>query len=155
MPLGRCRDYGDARYAGVEIDTLDLARDLTVRTSHGALWLRRLCCLALPTPRLTTRGRPCARASQAALDGGFDFVIAPLSLPRDDNPAAQASHVPRPPVVSADFVLASSTWTSQVVGHVSRWIDPDAEDHALRARSEQTLRTELGWAAHMSFQVRP
>jgi hypothetical protein len=33
MPLGKCRDYGDARYAGVEIDTADLERDLGVRHS--------------------------------------------------------------------------------------------------------------------------
>lgn len=62
--------------------------------------------------------------------------------------------MPRPPVVTADFVLSSSAWSSQVVGHVSSWIQPDAEDAELRAKSEQALRTELSWAAHMSFQAR-
>ena len=35
MPLGRRTDYGDARYAGVEVDvTDDVERDLNVRLSQ-------------------------------------------------------------------------------------------------------------------------
>ena len=35
MPLGRRTDYGDARYAGVEVDaTDDVERDLNVRPSR-------------------------------------------------------------------------------------------------------------------------
>ena len=142
MPLGRCRDYGDARYAGVEIDTADLERDLGVRHPF-----------AINAHTLTDS---LAQRTQAALDGGFDFVVAPLSLPPDKAgpwPTGSGS-VPRPPVVTADFVLSSSAWASQVVGHVSTWIQPDADDPELRARSDQALRTELSWAAHMSFQAR-
>jgi|APGre2960657444_1045066.scaffolds.fasta_scaffold00012_2 protein arginine N-methyltransferase 5 len=116
MPLGRVRDYGDARYAGCECETEDVE-----------------CAL------------------REALDGGFDFILAPLSLPRD---AHTPPSVPRPPIPRADFLLSSSAWSSQVVGRVSAWIQPDSDDALLRTHSEQALRAELAWAAHLSLQAR-
>ena len=43
MPLGRRTDYGDARYAGIEVDvTDDVERDLNVRRSRRVQLPRRL-----------------------------------------------------------------------------------------------------------------
>ena len=43
MPLGRRTDYGDARYAGVEVDvTEDVERDLNVRRPRRVQLPRRL-----------------------------------------------------------------------------------------------------------------
>ncbi len=97
------------------------------------------------------RCRPSQRRSQAARQGGFDFVLAPLALPRDASlPAAQL----RPPLPRSEFLLSSTSWSNQVVGRVSSWIAPDAPDATLRADSEAALRSELAWAAHLSLQAR-
>jgi hypothetical protein len=43
MPLGRRTDYGDARYAGAEVDvTDDVERDLNVRRPRRVQLARRL-----------------------------------------------------------------------------------------------------------------
>jgi hypothetical protein len=40
-----------------------------------------------------------------------------------------------------------------VVGKVSPWLDPDADNPALRRDSEAALAQELAWAAHLSLQA--
>ena len=88
---------------------------------------------------------------QAAQAGGFDFLIAPLALPRDTSvPAAQL----RPPLPRSDFLLRSTQWSNQVVGRLSTWLAPDSADARLRNDSEAALRAELSWAAHLSLQAR-
>lgn len=41
----------------------------------------------------------------------------------------------------------------QIVGKVSTWIQPDAEDDNLRRDSQAALRQELEWATHLSLQA--
>ncbi len=91
-----------------------------------------------------------ARA-QAARSGGFDFLVAPLALPRD---ASLPASLLRPPTPRSEFLLCSTSWSNQVVGRVSAWINPDAADAQLRTDSEAALRAELSWAAHLSLQAR-
>ena len=141
MPLGRRNDYGEARFAGVEVDdSADVERDLQARAVRAAAAAARQLTRAQPRS-------PC----QAALAGGFDFLVAPLALPRD---ASVPASVLRPPLPRSEFLLCSTSWSNQLVGRASAWLAPDAPDAQLRADSEAALRAELSWAAHLSLQAR-
>ncbi|KAK9854496.1 hypothetical protein WJX84_003535, partial [Apatococcus fuscideae] len=92
---------------------------------------------------------------QAALQSGFDFITAPLVEPAYRRPTAN-SHIngaQRPEFSLQDLLLISSKCSSQVVGRVSEWLQPDAADAGLRAESQRRLRAELDWAAHLSMQA--
>ncbi|XP_071730514.1 protein arginine N-methyltransferase 1.5-like [Rutidosis leptorrhynchoides] len=89
------------------------------------------------------------------LNGGFDFVVAPLMEPRYRpsliNSATRDSSVL--PFAASDLVLSPSQWSGHVVGKISSWIDLDSEDDVLREDSEITLKQELAWASHLSLQA--
>ncbi|XP_071737341.1 protein arginine N-methyltransferase 1.5-like [Rutidosis leptorrhynchoides] len=89
------------------------------------------------------------------LNGGFDFVVAPLMEPRYrpsliNSDSRQSSVLP---FAASDLVLSPSQWSSHVVGKISSWIDLDSEDDVLREDSEITLKQELAWASHLSLQA--
>jgi len=107
MPLGSCRDFGDARFCGVVVRGPDLEADLLDSSSL------------------------------------FDFVLAPLSCSQATGGAVQ------PPISRAGFLQDSGSWCNQVEGAVSSWIDCDSQDAQLRRASEEALRAELSWAAHL------
>ncbi|XP_076936425.1 protein arginine N-methyltransferase 1.5-like isoform X3 [Bidens hawaiensis] len=89
------------------------------------------------------------------INGGFDFVVAPLMEPgyRSSlvNKANRESSVP--PFTGSDLVLSPAQWSSHVVGKISSWIDLDSEDDVLREDSEIALKQEIAWASHLSLQA--
>lgn len=89
------------------------------------------------------------------INGGFDFVVAPLVDPAY-RPCLENSGEKRPgalPVAGSDLVLGPAQWSSHVVGKISSWIDLDSDDEILRRDSEISLKQELAWASHLSMQA--
>ena len=117
MPLDPRRDdYGDARYCGCEVSLgcVDIEAELKARSLlHGCLLV-----LSAAKHNVTGHGHAlCSRASslplpiaQNALQGGFDFVIAPLEKQKDVAQvlAGPQSDVPQPPVARSEFLLNTS-----------------------------------------------
>ncbi|MDB9924768.1 protein arginine N-methyltransferase [bacterium] len=96
------------------------------------------------------------RSLADTLDGGFDFLVAPLAHPRHRRPAPSARdpNAPQPaPFARSDLLLNSSQWSSQVVGKTSPWIDCDSASPPSRRDGEAALRQELMWAAHLSLHA--
>jgi len=96
------------------------------------------------------------RSLAHTLDGGFDFLVAPLAHPRHRRPAASAldpSAPPPAPFARSDLLLNSTQWSSQVVGKTSPWIDCDSASVPNRRDGEAALRQELMWAAHLSLHA--
>ncbi|KAJ0593993.1 putative methyltransferase [Helianthus annuus] len=89
------------------------------------------------------------------INGGFDFVVAPLMEPGYRasmvNSANRESSVL--PFAGSDLVLSPAQWSSHVVGKISSWIDLDSDDDVLREDSEIALKQELAWASHLSLQA--
>jgi protein arginine N-methyltransferase 5 len=87
MPLGKRSDYGDSRYAGVEVPF----------SADGLTPLR------------------------AAVEGGFDFLLAPLTHPaRRPPPPPPTPGAPITPIFTPDQGLfLSPDYGNQVVGKVS------------------------------------
>ena len=124
MPLGKREDLSDARFAGLE-----LAFNADIEDSVAS-----------------------------AESCGFDFVVAPLVEParRPSVSLRRNSDGSLPPPFSLGQVIHTmytSQISNQIVGHVSRWIDPDASDQELAAQSIIALEQELSWAAHMTVQA--
>ena len=113
MPLGSCRDFGDARFCGVVVRGPDLDLEAALLDSSSL----------------------------------FDFVVAPLSSSQPPGASVQ------PPIARAGFLQDSGGWCNQVEGAVSAWIDCESQDAQLRRASEEALRAELSWAAHLSLQA--
>ncbi|GAB4837642.1 Protein arginine N-methyltransferase 5 [Ancistrocladus abbreviatus] len=89
------------------------------------------------------------------INGGFDFVVAPLMDPAY-RPILRSDDDKRSgflPVASSGLVLSPSDWISRVVGKISSWIDLDAEDDVLQRDSETTLKQEIAWASYLSLQA--
>ena len=96
------------------------------------------------------------RCLRDTLDGGFDFLVAPLAHPRHRRPAPSARDpsAPQPaPFARSDLLLNSTQWSSQVVGKTSPWIDADSASAPSRRDGEAALRQELMWAAHLSLHA--
>ncbi|GAB2222938.1 hypothetical protein Droror1_Dr00017070 [Drosera rotundifolia] len=89
------------------------------------------------------------------INGGFDFVVAPLMDPtyRPSLRTELDKISGALPVAGSDLVLSPSDWSSRVVGKVSSWIDLDAGNEVLRRDSETTLKQEIAWASHLSVQA--
>uniref|UniRef100_A0A7C9EMJ7 Type I protein arginine methyltransferase n=1 Tax=Opuntia streptacantha TaxID=393608 RepID=A0A7C9EMJ7_OPUST len=89
------------------------------------------------------------------INGGFDFVVAPLVDPayRPSQEDCDGSRSGALPVAGSDLVLSPAQWSSRVVGKISSWIDLDSDDEALRRDSEISLKREVAWASHLSLQV--
>mmetsp|Transcript_14028 Transcript_14028/g.22912 ORF Transcript_14028/g.22912 Transcript_14028/m.22912 type:complete len:579 (-) Transcript_14028:1110-2846(-) len=47
--------------------------------------------------------------------------------------------------------MESSTWNNNVVGEISKWINPDIADPFSRRAAENALIEELQWASHLSL----
>ena len=82
---------------------------------------------------------PCSAES------GFDFITIPIVNPRyerefhPDKPASKRQG----PITRSDLLLASSDWSSLVVGRISPTIDVDSKVPHIRANSEARLAEEL------------
>ncbi|XP_059663025.1 protein arginine N-methyltransferase 1.5 isoform X1 [Cornus florida] len=89
------------------------------------------------------------------INGGFDFVVAPLMNP-DYRPSLMDNDRSRSgvlPFAGSDIVLSPSQWSTHVVGKISSWIDLDSEDEIVRNDSEIALKQEIAWASHLSLQA--
>ena len=51
------------------------------------------------------------------------------------------------------MVLNSQTWTRNVVGMISEWIDLDNPSPELRKKSEAIVKQEFQWASHLGLQA--
>jgi protein arginine N-methyltransferase 5 len=112
----------------------------------------------LPPPLLNPLRPPHPRTPQDAAECGFDFIVAPLADParRPALPAPPpADGALRPPFLPAQVIhtTASAQLSNQIVGKISAWIDPDAEDPEVRRASAAALREELAWASHLTVQA--
>ncbi|KAI7752505.1 hypothetical protein M8C21_015856 [Ambrosia artemisiifolia] len=89
------------------------------------------------------------------INGGFDFVVAPLMEPgyRPSLVNSVNKETTVLPFAGSDLVLSPAQWSSHVVGKISSWIDLDSEDDVLREDSEIALKQELAWASHLSLQA--
>ncbi|KAK1289111.1 Protein arginine N-methyltransferase 5 [Acorus calamus] len=89
------------------------------------------------------------------LQGGFDFVVAPLIDPsyRPSLGKADGNGTCVLPFAASDLVISPSQWSSHVVGRISSWIDLDSDNEELRMDSEIALKQEIAWASHLSLQA--
>lgn len=165
MPLSKRTDFGDAKYAGVEVDdraSYDIPGALSAVLDAGFDFV--VAPLALEPTQPRSRFHRGAASSSVTAD-----------------PSSSASFgtggdgAPPPPWAPSDLLLPSSAWSSQVVGKVSTWIncdcdaDPrgerggdDGKDRGnanasavrqLALDSEAALAQELAWAGHLSLQA--
>jgi len=90
---------------------------------------------------------------QNSSESGFDFVTIPIVNPRferefqPDKPASNRSG----PLTRSDLLLASSDWSSLVVGRISPTIDADSPLPNVRTNSEARLAQELKYASHLGL----
>ena len=148
MPLSKRTDFGDAKYAGVEVDDVasyDVPGALSAVLDAGFDFM--LAPLALRPSQCRSRFRSQHGVASAAFGNG--------------------DGAPPPPWAPSDLLLPSSAWSSQVVGKLSTWIDCDAEETgsgdgsesgggdalSLALDSEAALAQELAWAGHLSLQA--
>jgi len=86
-------------------------------------------------------------------EAGFDFILLPIVNPRlerefrGDKVASRRAG----PLTRSDLLLASSDWSSLVVGKVSPTIDVDSCVSSVRANSEERLGQELRYASHLGL----
>ena len=180
MALSKRTDFGDAKYAGVEVDdraSFDVPGALSAVLDAGFDFV--VAPLAL---------QPAQRRSRFRRLRGVASVPGAVSADFGNGDGA-----PPPPWAPSDLLLPSSAWSSQVVGKLSTWIDCDAEDadaaadesaseehsggrgdagrdadavtaataaaspravrRELALDSEAALAQELAWAAHLSLQA--
>ena len=81
----------------------------------------------------------------SSAESGFDFITIPIVNPRYErefHPEKLASKR-QGPVTRSDLLLASSDWSSLVVGRISPTIDVDSKVPHIRANSEARLAEEL------------
>jgi len=154
MPLSKRTDFGDAKYAGVEVDdaaSFDIPGALSAVLDAGFDFM--VAPLALEPARRRSRFR---RLQGVAASSSSSF--------------GNGDGAPPPPWAPSDLLLPSSAWSSQVVGKISTWIDCDADEREnengngndnddgdasrqLALDSEVALAQELAWAGHLSLQA--
>ena len=96
------------------------------------------------------------RCLRDTLDGGFDFLVAPLAHPRHRRPAPSARDpsAPQPaPFARSDLLLELHAVEFAGGGKTSPWIDADSASAPSRRDGEAALRQELMWAAHPSLHA--
>jgi len=83
----------------------------------------------------------------------YDFVVVPIVHPRlerEFHPAKPASSRGGP-LTRSDLLLASSDWSSVVVGRLSPSIDVDSKISHVRKRSVAQLEQELRYCSHLGL----
>eukprot|EP00200_Dunaliella_tertiolecta_P003160 CAMPEP_0202343186 /NCGR_PEP_ID=MMETSP1126-20121109/3419_1 /ASSEMBLY_ACC=CAM_ASM_000457 /TAXON_ID=3047 /ORGANISM="Dunaliella tertiolecta, Strain CCMP1320" /LENGTH=662 /DNA_ID=CAMNT_0048934227 /DNA_START=1282 /DNA_END=3267 /DNA_ORIENTATION=- len=123
MTLGKRSDYGDSKFAGLEVPfpgDVDRAVQDTLLCGFDFI----VTPLVRPGHKLASPSAPSTTHS------------APPPLSFDDV-----------------LYMDSSQWVRQVVGSVSGWIDPDSPEEQEASHSAKALQAELGWAAHLGIQA--
>ena len=86
----------------------------------------------------------------SASSTGFDFVCVPIVHPRYERemilPAGRSS-----PLTRSDLTLASSEWTTVVVGKLSPWLNLDSDVAHIRRNSEKVFFQEFSFALHLGL----
>lgn len=120
MPLGKRSEFGDARYAGVEINFAhDVAEQMKV--GHPNCCCSCYCCHFGWLRRTDAQHDALCHHTQEYLLCGFDFVVAPLVQPHYQQPplpsnaSAEASAVISPNR-RTELMLTSAAFGSQVRG---------------------------------------
>lgn len=80
---------------------------------------------------------------------GFDFVAVPLFHPRQRREADAANGL----LTRSDMVVNSKTWTRNVVGIISEWVDLDNPSADIRKKSEAIVKQDFQWASHLGLQA--
>ena len=95
----------------------------------------------------------CVRDIQTCLDhasyNGHDFIVVPLFHPRQRREGDANNGL----LTRSDMVLKSQTWTGNVVGQISEWIDLDNPSSDIRKQSEAIVKQDFQWASHMGLQA--
>ena len=129
MPLSKRTDFGDAKYAGVEVDdraSHDVPGALSAVLDAGFDFV--VAPLALEPTRKRSR---CPRLASS------DPAAAAASFGHGDG-------APPPPWAPSDLLLPSSAWSSQVVGKLSTWIDCDADAVLLKVDQQGGIACHTG-----------
>ncbi|RUS81094.1 hypothetical protein EGW08_011134 [Elysia chlorotica] len=91
-------------------------------------------------------------ALETACKAGYDFVCLPLVNPRFKREfIGGPSKTRKCALTRSDMCLSSQDWGSLVVGKVSPWLQLDADFYNTRKNSEQALKEELTWSAHLGL----
>ena len=132
MPLGKRTDFGEAKYAGVEVQFAEnVVEALEVRAGaqndldadcHPAARARYVHCRPWPDwlalmqtcmPALTQAATIGGCAMQEAIGAGFDFVITPLINPWCKREQSSVGELILPSSTK-DLTLITSQWCGQV-----------------------------------------
>ncbi|TKR78230.1 hypothetical protein L596_019071 [Steinernema carpocapsae] len=81
----------------------------------------------------------------------FNFVSYPIAgIPRMKWKPSEGAN---PPLLDVpDLQLQNHLWSTYIVGHISPWIDCDAEEEWLADLSEQCLEQELSYSSYLGMQ---
>lgn len=95
------------------------------------------------------------RDIQTCLDhasyNSHDFIVVPLFHPRHRRDSPDCND--RGLLTRSDMVLNSRTWTSNIIGAISEWIDLDNSSIDVRKKSEMIVKQEFQWASHLGLQA--
>jgi len=86
-------------------------------------------------------------------EAGFDFIVLPIVNPRFEREFQSTKVTSRRPgpLTRSDLLLASSDWSTLVVGKLSPTIDVDSRVPTVRKNSEERLGQELRYASHLGL----
>ncbi|XP_071958231.1 protein arginine N-methyltransferase 5-like [Antedon mediterranea] len=91
-------------------------------------------------------------STQIAAAAGFDFIAVPIVHQRFKREFLEGKPKDRPGAFTrSDLLLSSQDWSSVIVGKISPWLQPDSHDETIRKNSEQALKQELTYAAHLTM----
>ncbi|XP_050312352.1 protein arginine N-methyltransferase 5 [Anthonomus grandis grandis] len=86
-------------------------------------------------------------AIHTSFDWGFHFLVTQLTHPNftKDFEGPDAKYV----MGRTDRILKSQEWSRLVVGELSKDLNLDSEDEAVRLRDKEVMMKELGFASHL------
>ena len=89
----------------------------------------------------------------SSAQSGYDFITIPIVNPRYDREfdKEKICSARDGPLTRSDLLLASSEWSSLVVGRLGHSIDVDSDIQHIRQNSEARLAQELRYASHLGL----
>eukprot|EP00468_Gymnochlora_sp_CCMP2014_P012145 CAMPEP_0167745882 /NCGR_PEP_ID=MMETSP0110_2-20121227/3397_1 /TAXON_ID=629695 /ORGANISM="Gymnochlora sp., Strain CCMP2014" /LENGTH=575 /DNA_ID=CAMNT_0007630571 /DNA_START=552 /DNA_END=2277 /DNA_ORIENTATION=- len=84
---------------------------------------------------------------------GFQFVVADLVHPRYNRRLNEEEKHARSgiPLTRSDMILAGPSWTSDVVGRLSDWMNYESKKKSQRTNATDVFLQELRWASHLTL----
>lgn len=123
MPLGKRTDFGDARYAGLDVPFKSRVEDVL------------------------------DSAMECGFDFIVAPLVDPSRRPTPPAPTPTGALIPPFLPQQVMHLMSSVQISNQIVGKVSSWIDLDAEDENQKRDSLTALHQELAWASHLTVQA--